>query len=70
MVAIKEIRESKGKTQRQTAIALGVTERTICRAEAGENVGMKLITELADYFGTSTDKLLGREKTNKSDLRG
>ena len=57
---VKELRKSKGLTQRQVANALGITERSYQRYEAENNPNNETLIKLADYFDVSTDYLLGR----------
>ncbi|MCL2438729.1 MAG: helix-turn-helix domain-containing protein [Coriobacteriia bacterium] len=59
--AAREIRYVKGTTQREVSIATGITERTIARLEAGHYINSKNLVKLADYYGVTTDRLLGRE---------
>ncbi|GIQ64894.1 hypothetical protein PACILC2_34620 [Paenibacillus cisolokensis] len=58
----KELREKAGKTQREMAEILNhKTTRQVQRIEADEStLDSKQIVMLADYFGVSTDYLLGR----------
>ncbi len=57
---IKELRQSKGLTQRQMAQELGMTERNYQRLEASNNPNNENLIRFADYFDVSTDYLLGR----------
>ncbi|MCL2403389.1 MAG: helix-turn-helix domain-containing protein [Coriobacteriia bacterium] len=57
----REIRKSKGATQREVSIATGITERTIARLEAGHFINSKNLVKLADYYEVTTDSLLGRQ---------
>lgn len=59
---LKEIRKSKGLTQKQLAQALGAaTERGIQSYELGEREpAFKQLLTLADYFDVSLDYLVGR----------
>ena len=57
---IKELRQSKGLTQRQMAQDLGMTERNYQRLEANNNPNNENLIRFADYFDVSTDYLLGR----------
>ena len=57
---VKELRKSKGLTQRQMAAALGITERSYQRYEAENNPNNDTLIKLADFFNVSTDYLLGR----------
>lgn len=63
---LRDIREDCDKTQAQMAKMLGCAQQTYSRYES-EKAQMSYATlcQLADYFGTSVDYLLGRtdEKT-------
>lgn len=60
-----ELREDKDLTQRQLAEKLHMAPTTISSYETGKNLPPpdKLIA-LADYFGVTTDYLLGRSRYN------
>ncbi|MCL2852324.1 MAG: helix-turn-helix domain-containing protein [Defluviitaleaceae bacterium] len=58
---IKELRKSKGLSQREVGEAIGITERSYRRYEAGDmDPSATNIVNLADFFGVSADYLLGR----------
>lgn len=58
---LKEIRESKGITQRQAALALNLSPTVYNRYENGvREPSNALLLFIADYFGVSVDELLGR----------
>lgn len=60
---LKELRKSKGITQKQLSNAIGVTERAIVGYESGKmKPAFDAINSLADFFGTSTDYLIGRDE--------
>jgi len=49
---IRALRQAAGKTQREVAIALGVTERNYVRWEQGETLpDAANLIRLSDYFG-------------------
>lgn len=57
---IKALRKSRGLTQEQLAEALGVTVGAVSKWESGFTTPeLGLIVELADFFETSVDVLLG-----------
>lgn len=59
---LKELRREKHKTQVEMAQLLECTDRHYQRMEYGYiNVPSLTLIRLADYFGVSTDYLLGRE---------
>lgn len=70
---LKELRESKGITQIALAKQLGVVRSTICQYEKGNREPDTItLIKIADFFGVTTDFLLGRtntgEETNGTEL--
>ena len=60
---IKVLRESKGLKQREMAEIMGVKMRQYQRYEYGEiGVPLEVLSFFADFFGVTTDYLLGREQ--------
>lgn len=58
---LKEIRKSKGVTQKQLAVAIGASERGIQNYELNERKpAFDVLIALADYFNVSLDYLVGR----------
>lgn len=63
---LKELRKSKGLTQRQVAQAIGIVERNYQKFEYGENKpSYSALLALADFFEVSLDCLTGRNKKEK-----
>lgn len=60
-VRLKELREDKGMTQRDFAIDFGVSRGTIGMWESGAREPRSLdeLTRIVDYFGVTSDFLLG-----------
>lgn len=59
---LREIRESKGVSQRQAALALNLSPTVYNRYENGlREPSNALLLVIADYFGVTVDELLGRE---------
>ena len=59
---LKPLRKGKGVTQKQMAELLDCTEQHYQRIEYGKvNLPATTVIFLADYFGVTTDYLLGRE---------
>lgn len=59
---LREIRESKGISQRQAALGLNLSPTVYNRYENGIREPSNLtLLAMADYFGVSVDELLGRE---------
>ena len=58
---LKELRKSKGLSQREVGEAIGVNERNYRRYEAGDSdPAATKVVKLADFFEVSADYLLGR----------
>lgn len=59
---LKVLRESKGLTKKQVATGVGITDRAYIAYEYGErDVSTETLSKLADFYGVTTDYLLGRE---------
>ncbi|MCL2697181.1 MAG: helix-turn-helix transcriptional regulator [Oscillospiraceae bacterium] len=60
---LKNIRTTKGLTQRQVAVGIDVSERLYQRYEAGKGKpSFDNLWALADFFDISVDELMGREQ--------
>jgi len=60
---LKELRNEKNLKQSDMGDFLGCTARNYQRLERGEiNVPATTLVALADYFGVTTDYLLGRSE--------
>ena len=58
---LNQLREEKGKTAQEVADAVGITRISIQNYEKGKrNPDINTLNRLADYFGVTTDYLLGR----------
>ena len=58
---IRKLRLDNGYTQKQIAKMLGVSQNTYSQYEIGVlNYPVDVIIKLADFYGTTTDYLLGR----------
>ena len=56
---LKELRESKGMTQRDVSIATGLTDATIGKLESGKgNPTLKTVQALAECFDVPVGELL------------
>ena len=59
---LKELRKNKGLTQKERADLMGMTDRNYQRFEYGKiNVPATTLYFFADFFGVTTDYLLGRD---------
>ena len=68
---IVNLREDKGLTQKNLADKLHVDTSTIGHCERGRNIPIDILCQIAKYFETSTDYLLGLTncKTPKTNYR-
>ena len=58
---LKELRESKGLTQKQVADVIGYSVLSYARYEKGEREpDIATLKTLADYFDVSVDYIIGR----------
>lgn len=61
-VNLKKLRESKGLTRQQVADALNIKKRALETYEYGNSdPNIELINKFANFYGVTTDYLLGRE---------
>lgn len=59
---LKQLREQQKLTKKQVAVSIGITERAYIAYEYGErDVSTLTLSKLADFYGVTTDYLLGRE---------
>ncbi len=59
---LKQLREHRKLTKKQAAEGIGMTERAYIAYEYGErDVSTEQLTKIADFYGVTTDYLLGRE---------
>lgn len=63
---MKELRTERDLSQKKIAAELGIGITTYCRYELGEREpGASLLDQMADYYGVTTDYLLGRSDDRK-----
>ena len=63
---IYELRKARGVTQEELAAELGVTAAAVSKWEKGNTLpDVLMVCALADYFGVTTDALLGRARELK-----
>ena len=61
---LRDLREDHDKTQQDIADILGTSQTMYARYERGANeLPLRHLLKLADYYGVSTDYLLGRSNT-------
>ena len=65
---VRALREDHDLTQTQVATMLGMSQTGYSKYETGENdIPTAILIKLADFYGTTTDYLLGRTD-NKAPL--
>lgn len=58
---IRDLREDNDKTQTEVAMFLGMKQPQYYRYETGlRDIPSDILIKLADYYGVSTDYILGR----------
>lgn len=63
---IRDLREDSDKTQTEIAEHLGISKTMYARYERGANeLPIRHLIKLADYYGVSTDYILGRTDNQK-----
>lgn len=68
MLRLEELRKQLGLSQNELAEKLHMTQQRISAYEKGKREpDINTITQLADFFGVSTDFLLGKSDIRKSD---
>ena len=61
---LRDLREDHDKTQQDIADILGTSQTMYARYERGANeLPLRHLLKLADYYGVSADCLLGRSNT-------
>lgn len=64
---IRDLREDHDKTQQEIADLLGTSQTMYARYERGASeLPVRHLVKLADYYGVSTDYILGRTNNKKS----
>lgn len=70
MTKLKELRKEHKLSMKELGKILGLSESTISLYEAGKREpDIKTLIKMADYFDVSVDILLGRDETNKEEIR-
>lgn len=68
MKNLRELRKSKNISLKKLGEIIGVSESAVSQYENSKREpDYKTLSKLADYFGVSTDYLLGRETTPPGD---
>ena len=67
---LRDMREDRDKTQRHIADLLHTTQQQYAKYEQGiQEIPVHHLIRLADYYGVSTDYLLGRISTEEESAR-
>jgi transcriptional regulator with XRE-family HTH domain len=57
---LRYLREKRGLSQAQFARAIGISQQSVCKYENQTTVpGVEMLTQIADFFDTSIDFLVG-----------
>ena len=68
---LRDIREDRAVTQKTLATYLHIGQNTYSQYETGRRqLPVDILIRLAEYFGTSTDYILGLTDTDKPYPRG
>lgn len=68
---IRRLRQERGLRQEELGHRVGASKQSVSNWENGNIVpSVDLLLRLADFFGVSTDYLLGREGQRKLDATG
>ena len=68
---LRDLREDHDKTQQEIADVLGTSQTMYARYERGANeLPVRHLIKLAEYYHVSTDYLLGRSNAGKYDTMG
>lgn len=65
---LRKMRESRGMTQGQVAISLGITQSSYCKIENRDrqaDLNLSITSKLANIFGISIDEIVQMEKEKK-----
>lgn len=63
---MKELRKERNLRQEDIAVELDIAITTYCRYELGmRDPTLAVLCRMADYYGVTTDYLLGRSDTRK-----
>lgn len=63
---LRDLREDMDMTQKQLSAVLGIQQTVYSRYERGfQSIPVEHLIALADFYGTSTDYILGRTLTKE-----
>ena len=63
---LRDLREDRDLVQKEVAAVLGIDQRVYSNYEIGKReIPTRFLTVLADFYGTSTDYIIGRTNNPK-----
>lgn len=63
---LRDLREDKDMKQKEVAAILGIDQRVYSNYETGKReIPTRFVVRLADFYGVSTDYILGRTNISK-----
>lgn len=63
---LRDLREDKDMKQKEVAAILGIDQRVYSNYETGKReIPTRFVVQLADFYGVSTDYILGRTNISK-----
>ena len=66
---LKDLREDKDLVQKEVASLLGIDQTVYSNYETGKReIPIRFIVKLADFYGVSTDYILGRTNNSKMNI--
>ena len=67
---LRDLREDRDLVQKEVAAVLGIDQRVYSNYEIGKReIPTRFLTVLAVFYGTSTDYILGRTNTRKTEFK-
>lgn len=63
---LRDLREDKDMKQKEVAAILGIDQRVYSNYETGKReIPTRFVVQLADFYGVSTDYILGRTNISR-----
>ena len=67
---LKDLRTRANYSQQKLADITGISKTVLAELETGKrNIGLAILTKLADFYGVTLDYIMGREAKNETDER-
>ena len=65
---LKDLRTRANYSQQKLADITGISKTVLAELETGKrNIGLAILTKLADFYGVTLDYIMGREAKNETD---